>query len=90
MILQIMNILGAACILGAFMGLQYKKLRRESPWFNLVNALGSILLGSVAVVDHRYGWIVMEAVWTWISIRTLLKTRNGSGELWDIHSTTQP
>lgn len=89
MILQLMNIVGAACILGAFVALQTKKLDRDSWGFNLLNVIGSVLLGTVAVFDHRYGWIVMETVWTAVSIRALYRALRLRLHLWTIRPTTQ-
>ena len=50
MFYQLMNILGAILVLIGFGALQMGKLDRRDRWFNLLNLVGSLLLGAVAVV----------------------------------------
>jgi len=69
--LQILNVLGACCILASFVTLKLGKLPQESFGFNFLSGVGALLLGYVAVNDHRYGWIVLESVYCVFSARAI-------------------
>ncbi len=74
LILQSFSVLGAICILVAFVALQRRWWASQAPiylWFNLV---GAVLLGVVAVADRRIGFIIIEVVWAWVSLLALVRT----------------
>ena len=66
-----MNILGAVLVLIGFGALQMGKLDRRDRWFNLLNLVGSLLLGAVAVHDRRWGFIGLEFIWAAFSVPPL-------------------
>jgi hypothetical protein len=66
-------IAGAVMILGAYALLQQGRLRREDPGFNWLNLVGSVLLAVVAVVDMRWGFILLESIWALLSLGGLLR-----------------
>ena len=66
-----MNILGAVLVLIGFGALQMGKLDRRDKWFNLLNLVGSLLLGAVAVHDRRWGFIGLEFIWAAFSVPPL-------------------
>lgn len=70
---QIVSTTGAALVLVAFAGLQRGWMSREDRSFNLLNFVGSLLLGWVAVVDGRWGFIMLEFIWALLSVPPLLK-----------------
>ncbi len=71
MLYQLMNILGAVLVLIGFGALQMGKLDRRDKWFNLLNLVGSLLLGAVAVHDRRWGFIGLEFIWAAFSVPPL-------------------
>jgi len=73
MLVQAVSLVGAALILAAYALLQSGRLHRTDPAFNLLNLVGSLLLTFVAVVDVRWGFIVLEAVWAALSLAGLLR-----------------
>ncbi len=75
MVYQLMSILGAVLVLVGFGALQTGKLDRRDRWFNVLNFVGSILLGIVAVHDRRYGFIALEFIWAAFSLPPLLQSR---------------
>ncbi|HEY8478085.1 MAG TPA: hypothetical protein VIN09_14585 [Chloroflexota bacterium] len=72
---QVVSIVGAAMILGAYAGVQMGWLKVEQRLYNLLNLLGSLLLAYVAVLDNRIGFILLEGVWAAISALALLRAR---------------
>lgn len=73
MFYQIISLLGAAMILIAYAGNQRGWMDRTTVWYNLLNFVGSGLLGWVAIVDHRVGFILLEIAWALLSIPPLIE-----------------
>jgi hypothetical protein len=66
-----MSVTGAVLVLVAFGCLQTGKLDRRDRWFNLLNFVGSVMLGAVAVHDRRWGFIGLEFIWAAFSVPPL-------------------
>lgn len=73
MLLQAMSLVGALMVLAAYAASQTGKLSRADISYNLLNLVGSTLLGIVAVIDRRLGFILLESAWALLSIPPLLK-----------------
>jgi hypothetical protein len=70
---QITSIVGAALILAAYAAHQAGRMGRESRVYHGLNALGGLLLCVVAVQAFQVGFIVLESVWTVISLVALAR-----------------
>jgi hypothetical protein len=73
MIEQAVQLLGAFLVLGGFAGLQVGRLRVDDAPYLLLNAVGSGLLLIIAILDREWGFILLEGVWTAVSIVALLR-----------------
>ncbi len=73
MIEQAVQLLGAFMVLGGFAGLQLGRLRIEEAPYLLLNALGSGLLLIVALLGREWGFILLEGVWSAVSLVALLR-----------------
>jgi drug/metabolite transporter (DMT)-like permease len=73
MLYQILSVIGAAMILAAYVALQRGKLDKEDRVFNLLNFVGAGLLTVVAIVDRRWGFIILEGTWSLLSLPPLLR-----------------
>lgn len=76
MFLQILSVVGAALVLGAFGLLNAGRLRPDRLTYILMNFVGAGLLTWVAIADRRVGFIVLESSWALMSLLPLLR-RNG-------------
>ena len=74
-VVQTTAVVGAGMILAAYGLLQLGRMGRHDPSFNLLNLIGSLLLTVVAVVDLRWGFIMLEACWAVLSLAGLLRPR---------------
>jgi hypothetical protein len=72
---QLMSVTGAVLVLVAFGCLQTGKLDRRDRWFNLLNFVGSMMLGAVAVHDRRWGFIGLEFIWAAFSVPPLFQKK---------------
>jgi hypothetical protein len=75
---QLMSVTGAVLVLIAFGCLQTGKLDRRDRWFNVLNFVGSVLLGAVAVHDQRWGFIALEFIWAAFSVPPLFQKKAAS------------
>ncbi|NNF26907.1 MAG: hypothetical protein HKO53_03595 [Gemmatimonadetes bacterium] len=77
MFFQVVSILGAGLILGAYVANQQGRSGPSSPAYNVANLAGALLLAWVALVDRRAGFILLEAVWAAVTIPPLLRSLAG-------------
>ncbi|HKB08330.1 MAG TPA: hypothetical protein VKF61_08645 [Candidatus Polarisedimenticolia bacterium] len=78
--MQFASLLGAALILAAYAAHQAGRIGRESILYHSLNALGGFVLCVVAIDASQAGFIVLEGVWTVISLGALVRTaRRPSG-----------
>ncbi|HKT34296.1 MAG TPA: hypothetical protein VJR03_05655 [Nitrospira sp.] len=68
MLLQIMSVVGALMVLTAY-GLNQAGIWRElHGGYLLLNIVGSLMLGLVAIVDQRAGFILLEFAWAGLGV----------------------
>jgi len=72
--MQSASLLGVALILAAYAAHQAGRMSPGSLTYHALNALGGLVLFVVAVDASQIGFIVLEAVWTAISVVALVRT----------------
>lgn len=65
---QVLSSLGAALILFAYVGHQLGRMDARRAPYNVLNALGAAVLTWVALSPLQIGFLVLEGVWTAVSI----------------------
>lgn len=73
MFFQTLSLMGAACLLVAYVASQAGRMRNSSAVYNLLNFAGSGLLAWVAIHDRRWGFILLEVVWALVSLPPLFR-----------------
>ena len=71
--IQAVSLFGATLQLVAYALMQMGRLASASYPYQLANVVGSFLMTIVAVLNHEYGFILMEAVWFLTSAYGLLR-----------------
>ena len=64
---QVIQIIGALIILGAFAANQLGEMRTDSRLYLLLNLVGSVILCILAVIEGQLGFILLEGVWAAVS-----------------------
>jgi hypothetical protein len=72
-LVQVISLMGAGMILGAYALLQVGRLGRHQASFNWLNLVGSVLLAVVAIYDMRWGFILLEVAWALLSLLGLIR-----------------
>ncbi len=67
-LITFIGVLGATIILIGFFLNQTRKLTVESPWYDGINALGSVILLVYAVLLGSYPFMVLNTVWFVVSV----------------------
>jgi hypothetical protein len=72
---QLISFVGALLILIAYAGHQMAWMNARCPAYNILNAVGSAILLWIALHPFQIGFLVLEGVWTIISLWALLRPR---------------
>ena len=70
---QILSLLGAAGILAAYAMQHHQRWQNHRFAYDCLNIFGSSALLAVALVNQQSGFIVLQAAWLLISLRSLQK-----------------
>jgi hypothetical protein len=70
---QIVSVVGALMILTAYAANQRGLLGPQHRLYSVLNLVGSLLLGWVAIVDQRWGFILLEGLWAIVSLPPLIR-----------------
>jgi hypothetical protein len=67
-VIQVISLVGALMILAAYAGNQLGRLGPSDLSYSLLNLLGAATLTVVAAAEAQYGFLLLEAVWTAVSL----------------------
>jgi hypothetical protein len=74
---QIISIVGSILILVAYTANQAGRLTAEQLSYSLLNVIGAGILATVAAIEEQWGFLLLEGVWTVVSIAALMRTSSG-------------
>jgi hypothetical protein len=70
---QIVQVVGALCVLAGFAAAQFGLLQLESAPYLVLNLVGSAVLAVLAALDAQLGFLLLEAVWALVSAWALAR-----------------
>jgi hypothetical protein len=76
---QIVQLVGALPILAAFVATQLEWLDTRSRTYLGLNVAGSAVLAVSAVVEAQWGFLLIECVWGFVSLWTLISVSTAPG-----------
>jgi hypothetical protein len=71
-VIQLVSIVGALMILAAYAANQFGWLRVSGLSYSVVNAVGAGILTVVAALESQWGFLLLEAAWTVVSLAALV------------------
>ena len=77
-VLQIISVLGALAILGAYVANQLRLVGPSNVSYSVLNFIGSAVLTVIALIEVQWGFIVLEAVWALVSLWGIITLLRGS------------
>jgi hypothetical protein len=75
--LQFFSVIGALLCLLPFAGVQLGKLPTTGMAYSGMNLVGSGILTVVAVIDGRFGFILLEGIWAIVSMVGMARVIQG-------------
>jgi hypothetical protein len=75
---QIVSVAGSLLILLAYTANQTGRMAPERAAYSLINAIGAGILAVVAVLERQWGFLLLEGVWTAVSLVALTRTWRSS------------
>ena len=77
--LQVVSVVGAIAILGAFVADQFGWVTPHRPSYAVANLVGAGILTVVAVADRQVGFVVLQGAWTLMSLWAVAAILRGDG-----------
>jgi len=76
---QLVSLCGAFLILVPFAANQLGRLASTSVAYQLLNLVGSVTLGVIALLERQWGFVLLETVWAVVSLVGMARARGMSG-----------
>jgi hypothetical protein len=73
---QIISIVGSVLILVAYTANQAGRMTTEQLAYSLLNVFGAGILATVAAIEEQWGFLLLEGVWTIVSVAALWRGRS--------------
>jgi hypothetical protein len=74
---DIVQITGSLLILAAFIASLFGRAKTDGYPYLIVNAVGSGVLACTAIVNLEWGFILLEGVWSLVSIVSIVRKARG-------------
>jgi hypothetical protein len=77
-VLQVISVLGALAVLAAFAANQFGWITPSQLSYSAANFVGAAILTAVAVVDRQVGFVLLQGMWTLVSLVGIVAILRGA------------
>ena len=74
---QVIQVVGSLLVLAAFAALQARRMSPAGFSYLVLNLAGSAILAVNALVEHQWGFLLLETVWAAVSAWSLVRKARG-------------
>ena len=74
---QLVQVLGALFILIAYAAAQFGAMSQHSRTYLVLNLVGSLILGVLALIESLWGFLLLEGFWAGVSLWGLIQAVRG-------------
>jgi len=74
---QVVQLVGALCILIAYVAAQFGAMSQHSRTYLVLNIVGSLILGVLALLQSLWGFLLLETFWAGVSLWSLIQAIRG-------------
>ena len=74
---QAVQVVGALLVLAAFAAQQMGRMKADSRTYLVLNLIGAGLLAALAYHEEQWGFLLLEGVWTLVSVWSLWRLSRG-------------
>ncbi|MGH2560135.1 MAG: CBU_0592 family membrane protein [Thermomicrobiales bacterium] len=74
---QVLQVIGALMLLAGFAAAQFHVLDQRSTTYLVLNFVGSALLAILAYFERQWGFLLLEGVWSIVSLWGLVALARG-------------
>jgi len=74
---QLVQVLGALFILIAYAAAQFGAMSQHSRTYLVLNLIGSLILGVLALIESLWGFLLLEGFWAGVSLWGLIQAVRG-------------
>src|SRR3954453_333612 len=71
--IQVVSVLTALAVLIAYAANQFGLIGPSNLSYTLLNFLGAVVLGIIAMIESQWGFLLQEGVWTLVSLLALVR-----------------
>jgi len=74
---QVISVVGSMLILVAYVASLFGRVNASSLTYLLLNFVGSGILAVIALLEHQWGFLLLEGVWAVVSLWSLAQMARG-------------
>lgn len=72
-LIQVISLVGSLAILAAFIANQARRLPTTGATYLVLNTCGSAILAIIAIIEHQWGFLLLEGTWALVSMWSLVR-----------------
>jgi hypothetical protein len=76
-VIQVISVVGSLLIVAAYAANQFRLISPANISYSVLNVVGSLVLGVIALLEEQWGFPLLETVWSVVSLVSLVNLLRG-------------